>query len=1485
MPATEETRYNQKVMHVVFGASALLMTVTTLWLLAKDHNREWKQIQLTDRHKEAWTLQAQHAAREDELSTIRDESEASLLQMQSQAIDPSLIGRFKDLVDDASQQPGQPQPEFKAVDAAMLQLNQAAASVAQAEADSLQELQEEAVAARNKLLDKLTVYVRQALRYEKQVVGSRKFLAADRTAAVSELGLKIGGGASQDQIEEVQGRIDGYDEQVAQFTEQIADAKTYRIDLEAVLKQIDGDQEVVVKQLGAMETELDRIEENRKKNTSNVFEWVTRWPILNALYDGNVRIDQIWLPDLTINFNFSHVARFDRCTTCHRSISQSAAGQPTEPAYPTLPKEERELSFALGTPDSLPEVSDDLHAALRSEYGLVLAEKGVFDYADVTVHYVLPDSAAAVAGLQSGDVIRYVGDIAINDSETVLNLLLLEANWGESANLTIERGYDHPYTTHPRLDLYLSDSSPHPQNEFGCTICHDGQGSGTEFPWTSHTPNDAEQQNDWARDYRWFDNHHWIFPMKPRRFAESNCLKCHFDKGGLESSERFPDPPAPKLVEGWTLVEEFGCFGCHEISGYDGPDKRVGPDLRLEPNTSEIAREILRDDDLTVDQQGWAETLVSTPDDDAARNRLFTSLTQGAGHKLAAGLKDVDSPGQYRKVGPSLRFLSYKVNFDWLYQWIKKPTNFRPTTRMPQYFGLHEHLQATEDKAELATSKRFEAVEIRAIAQFLLDNSDVQSNQFEYIEPSEVTELPSAERGKWLFESRGCLACHSHSSFPGIDSDQGPDLSRVAAKFDSEKGRRWLYSWLKKPNAYHARTRMPDLFLEPIVEQDATGQPTGIVTDPAADIRAFLMSVETDWQLASAGPWSPKERTDLVDLAQEWLSSDEIPAAQAAEYVRTGIPAHLEPTLKSDEKLLLEERDAAGQPIGRISEEQLVEYVARRSISKYGCFGCHDIPGFEDAKPIGTAQADWGRKDTSKLAFENILTFLASSHGLGHAAGDDHGSHGHLDPGDFLEDDSSYYIQALNSHARDGFIWQKLRQPRSFDYKTTKNKDYNERLRMPKFSLTDEQREAVITFVLGLVNEPPDDKYVYQPDTRQQAIVAGRQVLEKYNCAGCHTLRMERWQLAQPADQFESPPSVTDYPFLAVHYDDEQLAQSQQADARGLLHATVHGLPVINEETGQAELLDEDLEPLEPDDDESDPYYLFTLWQDALVAGESWKVGVQDLMIPADSEGYGPAGGKAWPAWGGDLTRYLYPRVIAHTKQTNPEVKGAEAWSWLPPPLMAEGDKVQLDWLHGFLMDPTALRPPVVMRMPDFHMSADDAEKLVNYFAAASGAQFPYEYKPRQRSSYLAQQEQINPAHLDEAMSIVVDGNYCVKCHAVGDFQPQGDLTTLGPNLAEVYRRLRPNFVRDWVANPKRILPYTGMPTNIPYVPDAPHEGGVSQDLYHGTSIQQLDGLVDLLMNFDVYAKRQTSIAPLVKQSPAAEPQTTGALEGAPSRR
>ena len=49
MPANEQTWRDTKLMHVVFGVSSVVMLITTVWMMADDHNRPWKDIQRTFR--------------------------------------------------------------------------------------------------------------------------------------------------------------------------------------------------------------------------------------------------------------------------------------------------------------------------------------------------------------------------------------------------------------------------------------------------------------------------------------------------------------------------------------------------------------------------------------------------------------------------------------------------------------------------------------------------------------------------------------------------------------------------------------------------------------------------------------------------------------------------------------------------------------------------------------------------------------------------------------------------------------------------------------------------------------------------------------------------------------------------------------------------------------------------------------------------------------------------------------------------------------------------------------------------------------------------------------------------------------------------------------------------------------------------------------------------------------------------------------------
>ena len=89
---------------------------------------------------------------------------------------------------------------------------------------------------------------------------------------------------------------------------------------------------------------------------------------------------------------------------------------------------------------------------------------------------------------------------------------------------------------------------------------------------------------------------------------------------------------------------------------------------------------------------------------------------------------------------------------------------------------------------------------------------------------------------------------------------------------------------------------------------------------------------------------------------------------------------------------------------------------------------------------------------------------------------------------------------------------------------------------MPLFGLSPQQRESVITFVLGLVAEPPAYEFVYHPDERKQALIAGRRVLEKYNCTGCHMVEPEKWTIEFPSGEF-GPQASNPRINLSLHED------------------------------------------------------------------------------------------------------------------------------------------------------------------------------------------------------------------------------------------------------------------------------------------------------------------------------------------------------------
>lgn len=273
-----------------------------------------------------------------------------------------------------------------------------------------------------------------------------------------------------------------------------------------------------------------------------------------------------------------------------------------------------------------------------------------------------------------------------------------------------------PFTTHPQRDILLEIHNP---DKMGCTPCHRGQGNALRSALQAHgfTYEEENHNGHKIRERKYLE--HWEEPMYEGDFIQSSCAICH---------QTFEITAAEVRNKGRLLFSELECHGCHLTEGYEEKDK----------------------------------------------------------------------------IGPDLKRIKSKVYPGWLVKWINNPKQYLPKTRMPHY--------------------RFSDEEVLAIAAYLVKNSEA------YQLPRAYQPGGSAERGKELVESVGCLGCHSIGEHVAggylapLGYDLVPNLSQVAKKVDGE----WLFNWLKDPKKFRPTTRMPNLRLS---------------DDEARDITAYLLTL------------------------------------------------------------------------------------------------------------------------------------------------------------------------------------------------------------------------------------------------------------------------------------------------------------------------------------------------------------------------------------------------------------------------------------------------------------------------------------------------------------------------------------------------------------------------------------------------------------------------------------------------------------------
>ena len=383
---------------------------------------------------------------------------------------------------------------------------------------------------------------------------------------------------------------------------------------------------------------------------------------------------------------------------------------------------------------------------------------------------------------------------------------------------------------------------------------------------------------------------------------------------------------------------------------------------------------------------------------------------------------NIDKYKGWPQKGPDLTKLASKLSEDWAYKWIYEPQSFRSNAGMPSYFNVANN----SDPASQAHAQQ----EVHAIVHYLFKNSHTYA----------MKKMPPSgdpEKGEKLVSSIGCFACHLMDDGPKkgkttaatLARRQGPNLANLGSKTSKE----WLYNWLKNPTGYHAETRMPNMRLS---------------DEEAADIAAFLVKdTNSKFDKENIPPVNEKIINDMVI---GFLRGSQTDAQAKASLTKMSL----------DEKLT---------------------YAGKKLIAHYGCYSCHNIPGFmgkDKPKPIGVDLTTEGDKALHKLDFG------------------------------FVDID----------HTKLAWFKQKVLHPRSYD--EGKVVAWKDKLRMPNFHFTDQEADAIVTALLGFVSDKPVAKKIEPRTPENLRIEEGEKIIAQLNCTGCHIINGDGGYIAKTVTQW-----------------------------------------------------------------------------------------------------------------------------------------------------------------------------------------------------------------------------------------------------------------------------------------------------------------------------------------------------------------------------
>ena len=402
-------------------------------------------------------------------------------------------------------------------------------------------------------------------------------------------------------------------------------------------------------------------------------------------------------------------------------------------------------------------------------------------------------------------------------------------------------------------------------------------------------------------------------------------------------------------------------------------------------------------------------------------------------------------------------------------------------------------------------------------------------------------------RGRELMVVRGCVGCHK---VKGLDQDMpkaGPDLLSLKGKLKKDFVLKWVWS----PKSYNAAAKMPSFFQQTnnsdpdstaknkaelnalvdfLYERSEDYTPNlapgngsvengkklfhevgcmachGIddVTAYHADFAPDLSSVGSKLSSAFIYSWiknpqhfNPNTRMPSLRLSDQEASdiTAYLSSKRNKDFEESSVPES-DPAVRDQliTMYLVPQVGMAGAAVSLASMDDHAKsmFLGEKTLNKYGCFACHMIQGFENAQRIGTELSTWATKRVSQLDF-------------------------------------GFTEESEIPHTHEAFLANKLMNPRIWD--KDKVVAFQDKLKMPNFYLNDEDREAIMTAVLGLTGTYVPDEMTAGIHGNGPLLEKGRRVIANYNCRGCHLIedqggKIRAYYKSQGLDFSLAPPNL-----------------------------------------------------------------------------------------------------------------------------------------------------------------------------------------------------------------------------------------------------------------------------------------------------------------------------------------------------------------------